>query len=810
LLAYAGGILIGHFLSYTQLFIPFTILAVLGPLILACMGAILFLPRLRISALPVLFFSCGLLLDLHEHEPSKLSMLAERGEEVMVRGTVEEPVRIADDFSRIVLRPDAVSTAGEPVEPSGRMLIQVYSHSRVFAPGDDILLRARLRPFRNFENPGRYDYELAMAIKGFVCAAVVRDGRAIVPMGKRSLGPAQDGLEYIRGPLRSFMKQRLFPWQAAVFRALILGETQDVDPELRDLFTKTGLGHVLAVSGLNVGLIAWVAFILTKGLFSLSYRLLLRTDIRKATAVITCFPVVGYALLAGFEVSVQRAMVMVLAYLVSIALGREKEIWSTLSFAALIILAIHPHEIFSISFQLSFGGVIGLIVLLPAIQKVLDSIGNGVTLSRLPRYLAGLVLTTVAATLFLLPLIMHYFSRISIVTVPANLMVLPFFGVWILPVGFLAALVLPFSGLLAGLLLQLGSWGIDLILMVMEFWAGFPFAEVWVVRPNLLEIALFYALLICALHLKRVRGARIGLALLLAILAGDVLYWVQRTQFNSHLKVTFMDVGSGHAALVQFPGRERMLIDGGGSAREDFDIGRMVLAPCLLELKIKRVDYLVLSHPESDHMNGLLFIASQFKPREFWHNGDRVDAEMYRRLMEVVRSKGIRERLPSDLREPVEIGNVRIELLHPETGRDYSRRMKLNDRSMVLKIIHGRSAFLFPGDLESEGESTLISRKGTVLDSDVLLVPHHGSRSSCSEEFLERVNPRYCIISARGGIPFRFPHLDLLRRLDARGCTVFRTDKMGAISVSSCGDRLEIRTMKGGLFKGVQQDYLLP
>jgi competence protein ComEC len=491
---------------------------------------------------------------------------------------------------------------------------------------------------------------------------------------------------------------------------------------------------------------------------------------------------------------------MVLAYLFSIVLGREKEIWSTFSLAGLAVLAIEPHAIFSLSFHLSFGAVAGLLLLASPIQAAVGNgikrLGKGIGTGWLVRYIIGLSVATLSATLFLSPLIAFYFHRISVVSLPANLMVLPILGIWILPLALLSAVMLPVSGSLASLLLLAGSWGLDMVLMIIEFWAGFSFAEIWVIRPSLLEIALIYGLLICILHLKSGNRAKIGLALLAAVFAGDVLYWIQKTQFNSHLKVTFLDVGTGHAALVQFPGRERMLIDGGGSSREDFDIGRTVVAPCLLALKIKRVDYLVLSHPESDHMNGLVFIAAQFKPKEFWHNGDRVDTEAYRRLMEIVRKKGVVERLPSNLKEPVEIGNVRIDLLHPQTRRDYSRRMKLNDRSMVLKLTHGRNSFLFPGDLEKEGENTVISRNGALLRSNVLLVPHHGSRASCSEEFLEWVNPRFCVISARGGVPLRFPHPDLLKRLEARGCEVFRTDRMGAVSVSSSGDVIEVSTFR--------------
>ncbi|RJR37251.1 MAG: DNA internalization-related competence protein ComEC/Rec2 [Desulfobacteraceae bacterium] len=801
LLAYAGGILTGHFSAHHQFIGPVSTLFAFLPLVFVFAVSIPFFSRrLKIRLLFALFFGAGVLLDVHEHQASRLSALAEAGEEVMIRGTVIEPVTMTDDFSRILLRPDGVSRQGEEIAPSGNLLVQVYNHSRLFFPGDTLLLRARLRPFRNFENPGRYDYEQAMMIKGIVCAASVSDGRGVVPLGKGSLGSIGGVVESLRGFLRNFIKQELYPRQAAVFRALILGETQDVDHELRDLFTKTGLGHILAVSGLHVGMIALAVFFCIRRVISRSYRLALRLDVQKIAALVTCAVVAGYAVLAGFQVSSQRAMVMVLAYLFSIVLGREKEIWSTFSLAALAVLAIDPHSIFSLSFHLSFGAVLGLLLLASPVQvaigKVVQRLGGGMEASALIRYIVGAAAATFAATLFLAPLIAFYFHRISIVSLPANLMVLPILGIWILPLGLLSAVTAMVSTPLASLFLLAGSWGLDIVLMIMEFWGNFSLAEVWVIRPNLLEMAIFYGILICLLQLKRGNRAKICLALLVAVFAGDVLYWVKKTQFNSHMKVTFLDVGAGHAALVQFPGRKRMLIDGGGSVREDFDIGRMVVAPSLLALKIKRVDYLVLSHPESDHMNGLPFIASHFKPREFWHNGDRVETGPYRKLMETLRNRGVVERLPLNLKEPVEIGNVRVELLHPETGGDRSGSMKFNDRSMVLRITHGRNSFLFPGDLEKEGESAVISRKGASLRSDVLLVPHHGSRSSCSEQFLDMVNPALCVISARETIPARMPHPDTLRRVERRGCRVFRTDRVGAISVTSKGDKLEVTTFR--------------
>ena len=681
LLAYVGGALIGHFIAAIA---PDSLL-VTASLVLLLVSILLstpFLPaRVKVFFLLAAFLTAGVLLDLLEHRPSNLPMPTERREECSIEGIVDEPVTVRDDSSRMAVRVVSVRGGGGEIEARGRMLVQVYSHPRVFSPGERILFRAKLRPFRNFENPGRFDYEQAMRARGFVCVASVSDGRVIVPLGRGSLGFIQDRLESIRGPLRRLMQENLWPQQSALFRALILGETQDMGQDLRDLFTSTGLGHVLAVSGLNIGFVAWLVFFLVKRLLSLSYHWTLRMDIRTAAALITCVPVVGYSLLAGFEVSVQRAMVMVLAYLLAVVLGREEEIWSTLAFAALLILTIHPHDLFSISFQLSFGGVIGLVVLFPKFQSLLTRIGGG----RMVRYLLGLILTTVAATLFLLPLLLYYFSRISLVTVPANLLVLPFMGFWIIPLGLLAAMVLPISGAVSGLILQLGALAVDLTLMVMQFFADFQWAEVWTIRPSVLEIGLCYGSLICV-TLLRMKWARWVLFLLVIFLAGDAAYWVRSTQFNPSFKVHYLDVGEGNAAILQFPGRERMLIDGGGSVREGFDVGKMVVAPALLALKIRRVDYLVLSHPESDHMNGLPFIASHFGAREFWHNGDGSGTDGFRSLEKIVGEKRVLERLPEDLQEPLEIAGVRVELLHPEQGAE---GISSRETDEIQRPIHG-------------------------------------------------------------------------------------------------------------------------
>jgi competence protein ComEC len=224
----------------------------------------------------------------------------------------------------------------------------------------------------------------------------------------------------------------------------------------------------------------------------------------------------------------------------------------------------------------------------------------------------------------------------------------------------------------------------------------------------------------------------------------------------------------------------------------------MVVAPYLWHSKIQRIDYLVLSHPQADHMNGLRFIAGNFHPKEFWYNGDEVDRASFKELMAIVESKKIKRLLPNDLVDGREITGVNVEILHPIPGSyptdHYDRGTKLNNNSLVLKITYNAKAFLFPGDLERQGEDVLISNAGPALQSHILLSPHHGSKSSSSEEFLRMVRPSICVISSGGDNFFGFPHQQTLKRLRNIGCRIIRIDQAGAVQCTVGPHEFEIST----------------
>ena len=732
----------------------------------------------------LLFFLAGSLLEQSNRQGSELAALAERQERVTLEGTILEPPVLREETVTVILRVDRLPGMENGKAAGEKIRVTIYKPETVLTLGDRILFPAKLRGFRNFNNPGRYDYALAMATRGLSCAASVTEGRRIVALGKGDLGFPFELLERARKPTREFFAERLSLRNQALFQALILGEQESIRPDLRESFTVTGLGHVLSVSGLHVALVAWFSFALIKRVLCLSYALALRIDLRKAAALFTCFPVVAYTCLAGFQVPSQRSMMMVLAFLFSMILGREKDVWSTLALAALVVLAVDPHSIFTISFQLSFLAVVGILWLAPGIFSLISfqayEIRKGI-LYRFYLYFCGLASVTVAAVLFLLPVTSSYFHRVSLVSFLANMTALPIMGICILPVGLLAVACLPLSQDLANSVLAVAAWGLDRMMDYVNYWSGFPWTEIQVFRPNFAEILLCYGFFFCLISLRRLRWAKVGFVFLSLVLAGDIAYWACRTHFNPSLKVTYLDVGQGNAALIQFPGSEKMLIDGGGFPGSDFDIGEMVVAPFLLRSKIMKVDTLVLTHPEADHMSGLRYIVEHFGPKEFWHNGEKLEFPSFRELLALLEAKGVRRKTPADLREGREISGVHVEILHPMEGL---LSKKSNDNSLVMRISSGGTSFLFPGDLEAAGEQLLISRAGSKLKSDVLLAPHHGSRSSSSEPFLEAVTPKVCIISSGLGNPFGFPSLEILDRLRGHGCRILRVDEVGAIEVS--------------------------
>jgi competence protein ComEC len=336
-----------------------------------------------------------------------------------------------------------------------------------------------------------------------------------------------------------------------------------------------------------------------------------------------------------------------------------------------------------------------------------------------------------------------------------------------------------------------------ILLRVLAFFASLPFASFFVSTPTVFEIVLFYLLLFLVIHIKKRRAARYLFAGVCIILVIDLTFWSLKDLFQKDLKLSFLDVGHGDSILIEFPKGKRMLIDGGGLYEDRFDIGKNVVAPFLWKSKIRRIDTLVLTHPDPDHLKGLIFIASQFSIGQFWDNGFQTDSESYLRLRKILNGKRIKIQSLNEETPPQIINGVGISVLNPPVWNAMPRKVHqqwdLNNSSLVLRLRFKNVSVLLTGDIEKEAEGRIL-KEGSLLRSEILKIPHHGSSSSSSPLFLEKVKPTYAILSVGERNIGRLPHPEVLKRYQELGTTLFRTDRHGAITVTTDGENIDVKT----------------
>jgi competence protein ComEC len=508
----------------------------------------------------------------------------------------------------------------------------------------------------------------------------------------------------------------------------------------------------------------------------------------------------GYGLLTGMALPALRATLMLAVFTVALVCQRQKDLLSSVMLAAFIILTIYPESLFTASFQLSFIGVTALVYVLPIVpvpQLFRGQDSQEKKLHRIGRRLYQFVCASVILSLCTAPVVLYHFHRLTPLGVFANLIAVPLVGFWVLPAGLLALCFIPISHSLAGLIVTLGSIGLDLTLTAASALGHLPWASFWPGSPRVWQVALAYSVFLIPLT-KTARRYRFTLAALsLPVLIASWMIPIHYRSDNSSLRITYLDVSQGNSALVEFPGGRVMLIDGGGFHSGSFDMGQYVVAPFLWYRRITQVDDLLLSHAHPDHFQGLHFIAQHFPVKRFWFNGLSTHDPRFVDFLEGVVKKRIATLGPEQFSSFQQAGGVQAQLLHPPADfkprRTVPTDKELNNSSLVLRLTYGNVSFLFPGDVERAAEYRLV-KLDRLEPVDVLLVPHHGSRTSSSMEFLQRLKPKIAVISVGFNNSFHLPSIQVIERYRSLGVRIYRTDRHGAVTVRTDGDTIEVET----------------
>ncbi len=747
--------------------------------------------------------------SLEQEKPGELLSLAD-GRTLRLAGILEKMPVFMPDRTELVIKVEQCFVQEEIRPLNGRLLVYLKDRPQLrLSCGDRILWMGSLQPVLNFKNPGAFDFENYMSLRDIYVTSWVSDAQLLAVIGHS--GPSLSGfIETFRHQIQTFLDTRTSPLAASIYKALIIGDRGGIPKEVKEAFARAGVNHILAISGLHMGIVALAVYASILWVIKRFPYLLLRFSAFKVAALFSIPIVLVYGAIAGMSPPSIRAMVMVSVFLVAVLLNRQWDIYNNLAIAIWGILLFSPRTLYTPSFQLSVVAVFSIVFFYQRWQSwTKEKMANPLAklrprpfpvVDKLLDKLWKLVLISVIAALGTAPIVAYYFYRLSFAGFLSNVIVIPLMGLLILPLGLVSVVLMPFSLTLADIFLQAGSLALTAMVKVIEFFAAWPIASVWVARPYVLEIILFYAGVLLMAMASRHRVFKwCGLACLSIIFIVGVTSAYQRNNCNL-LQITFLDVGQGNAALVEFPGGKNMIIDGGGTFSSQFDVGERVVGPFLRTKRVRTIDYIVLTHPHPDHLGGLVFLVDTFNVKEVWTNGDSMQTDLFANWQRLISRRGIPQRVFNvDGRHTFNINGVTIDIYSPDGGIGENSRPDslLNRRSLVIGLSYGRRHFLFPGDIDAHRESELLQR-GCILKSDVLLSPHHGSNTSSTEGFIRAVAPKVAVFSVGRLNRFFFPHSNVLRRYLDMGCSIYRTDRDGAITCQTDGRNLKIERFSTG------------
>jgi len=804
-LALIAGVLIG---KHIPVICSLVVLGLLFPLCLLFWRRRLLIARLFALAAVLALGALLIRLSLYPAIPAHhIAHIPDR-HRVQLTGTIYlPPQRYAQEIV-LYLMAEGLSQGDTVVPATGRVRITIRDPAEPLRYGYRVRLQTKLYHPHNFRNPGSFDYAGYLRRLGVLVTGYVREGDPVEVLSTDGGNPLLRWFDRSRQGIEAFLDAHTSLPGRGFLKAVLVGERGEISDEVNEAFVATGAVHILSISGSHLSIIVTLIFFSVQGLLTLSERALLRYDTRKVAALVTFPPMLAYILITGLPIATIRSGIMATCFLVSILLNRYRNPLNTLALAAFIILLVSPTALWDISFQLSFLSVLGIIVLTPPLYRLFyphDPLSL-LTRQKEGRIKQGIILSLIAsfaAVVVTSPVVAFHFHRFSTIALASNAIIIPLVGFGILPLGLLSLPLIPCfpagAALLAKAAAELSFWGIR----AMEMIASLPFATLYVPGPTTLEMIIFFCFIASLLWLKGPRMKKAALAVIIVVAVFDLSYWGIRGYAAKGMQVTFLDIGQGDCALVEFPRGTRMLIDGGGFYG-DFDVGERVIAPLLWERRILKIDYLVLSHPQPDHYKGLIFIARHFRPREFWHNGMGSESPTYEQLLETIREKGITTvRVAEGFSRT--IAGVEVQALNPaeRTASGTRKRDRGNTNSLVLMISFGNHRLLFTGDIDKQAETGLV-KADRALRAQVIKVPHHGSKRSSTDPFIKKVSPCYAVISVGFGNPLHLPGKGVIERYERLGSQVLRTDLNGAITVQSDGKRLTVGTYQGAMIPSAE------
>ncbi len=542
--------------------------------------------------------------------------------------------------------------------------------------------------------------------------------------------------------------------QVGILEGMIIGDTSYLSDEIEEDFRKSGISHLLAVSGANVAYVLILCKFLFEKLFG-----------RNVSHVLTIIFIILFMILSGSCASVVRATIMAIILILAELFSQKANTYASISFSAMLILIYNPFIVYDVGFILSFGGTLGIVLFSDKLSKWMQKKFlniNSEVIKKLILIIIDTLSVTLSAQIIVTPITLYYFNTFSFVSVIVNLIVVPITGmVTIMGIALyvLKFICFPIAKLLSYILYSLITFMIE----TARIFSNIPFSTILLPTPTILEILLYYCI-VAFWKKKNIRNCCIVMISILIII---------RFLPTSSIKINVVDVGQGDCIFIETTKRRTILVDSGGSENSNYDVGENILVPYLLDRGKIVVDYAFLSHMHEDHVEGIFTVLEKMKVRKIFIGKQNEEIEIYQKLINLAKANGTSIYFVQS-GDKIKVDGIVFEILFAEEDK-----ANLNNTSLVIKMSYGNSSILLTGDAEKELEEKLSSK----ISANILKVGHHGSKTSSSDEFIQKVSPQIALIGVGKDNHFGHPNEDVIKRLKDKNVLIYRTDLNGEIYI---------------------------
>ena len=735
----------------------------------------------KIIVMAISFILAFLLIQEKERDYSQ--RYAEVMGEAEVIGTIVSMPKEKEYRTDYTMQVESIN--GQILQKNTKILLQLKKGKQAqknLVYGNKIKVKVELKMPTEARNTGGFDYSFYLKTKQIYAIAIGKEDDVTLLKNENS-NLWQKAVTAVKQSIIEQVKKVLPQEEADLFIGILIGERQGIQEEIEKNFKNSSLTHLLAVSGSHV------AYILMGVTFAVTQ---LKGD-KKIGKIGTILFLFFFMELTDRTASVVRACIMAMYAIVANLCHKKIDWLGSICFSLWWILLENPYSLWDTSLILSYGGTIGILLFIPLFQKKQNPNEgkNHKLLEKCKNYLKESFIITISANLILLPIMAYLFYTLSFTFWIGNLLATPLMeGIIFIGIAFLASayLCMPLAIIIAVSLKCL----LQLLLLVAKVCANLPFSNISVIRPPVVGILFYYIFLFLWIgygRLSQRRKAQIKemyrkkrktvlISFLLMVVLLTFLYKVP-----GELEIFFIDVGQGDSMLVITPQKKTLLVDGGGSKSTSFDVGEQTLLPYLLNKGIKTIDYMMPSHFDEDHVQGLFTILEKLTVKKVIVAEQKVDSENYQKFMKFVEEKNIQTIWVKQGDKILLEKGVNLDILWPKT--EWIAENPLNNNAIVANLHYGKFSLLFTGDIEEIAEKEILQcyQNTELCKATVLKVAHHGSKSSSIQSFLTMVKPKIALIGVGETNTFGHPNEGVLERLEKIGAKIYRTDENGEISL---------------------------